>query len=170
MITSEPDIIQSQNPEAGLHNAVVAEVRHILTQEGIAFILIEKFGLDVGVFIHNDGKDYVRFIEIKAFVGSRAGGVGFGNTSGECPQVDLLLHSPSELSIVDSSMLWLLGLGNRPKGSPRYSVFTSIQAKKAAMGIVQRGKQNNFRVNDFKNSLITWVQVSNELRQFLFNP
>lgn len=167
MTAPEPDITQGKNPEAQLHNATVAEVHYLLRQAGATFILIEKFGLDVGIFIEHDGRTYTRFIEVKAFVGSRAGGVGFGNGKGEGPQVDLLLHSPSELSIVDSSVLWLLGLGNQPKGSARYAVFTSIGAKKAAMGDVQRGKQNNLRVADFRSQLITWAQVTNALHQFV---
>jgi hypothetical protein len=167
MITLEPEIIQGINPEANLHKAVVAEIHRILTQEGIKFILIEKFGLDIGVFIHNDGRDYARFVEMKAYVGSRGSGVGFGNSAGEGPQVELLLHSADELSIVESSVIWILGIGNRPKGCPHYAVFTSIKAKNAAMGMVKRGKQNNFRINDFKDGLITWAQVTDALYKFL---
>lgn len=170
MITPEPDIIKYQNPEESFQKAIVAEVRQILTQEGITFILIEKFGLDIGAFIHKGDRDYARFIEIKTFVGSRMGGVGFGNQRGEGVQVDLLSHSPSELTIIDLSVLWLLGFGDHPKGNPRYSLFSSIQARQAAMGIVKVGKQNNFRISDFKKRLITWVQVSIAIRQFLLTP
>ncbi len=81
--------------------------------------MIEKFGLDIGVFIRKDDREYARFIEIKTFVGSRKGEVGFGNQKGEGVQVDLLSHPQTELSIVDSSVLWILGFGDNPKGSPR---------------------------------------------------
>jgi hypothetical protein len=170
MITAEPNILQGQNPEASLQTAIVAEVRQILDQAGITYILIERFGLDIGVFIRKGGIDYARFIELKAFVGSRMGGVGFGNNRGEGPQVDLLLNSPSDLAILDSSVLWILGFGNRPLGSPRYSLFTSVQAKKASMGVVNRGKQNNLRINDLMNSLVRWTEVSSALCEFLFQP
>ncbi|MFC2028869.1 hypothetical protein ACFLTX_02970 [Chloroflexota bacterium] len=67
-------------------------------------------------------------------------------------------------------MLWLLGFGDQPKGNPRYSLFSSIQAKQAAMGIVKVGKQNNLRVNDLRNNLKTWAQVSSALHVFLLTP
>ncbi len=167
MITPEPDIVQYQNPEASLQNAIVAEIKQILTREGVTFILIEKFGLDIGVFIQKEDKEYARFIEIKTFVGSRMGGVGFGNQKGEGVQVDLLSHSTNELSIVNSSVLWILGFDDHPKGTPLYSLFSSIQAKQAAMRTVKAGKQNNFRISDLKNNLITWTQVSTILQKFL---
>lgn len=95
--------------------------------------------------------------------------MGFGNRRGEGVQVDLLLHSQNELSIVDSNVLWVLGFGDgdHPIGTPRYALFSSIQAKQAEMGSVARGKQNNLRINDFKNKLICWNQVSIMLQKFL---
>ncbi|MFC2028870.1 hypothetical protein ACFLTX_02975 [Chloroflexota bacterium] len=87
MISPEPDIVKHKNPEENLQKSIVAEVRKILTEENITFILIEKFGLDIGIFIHKDDKDYARFIELKTFVGSRIGGVGFGNQRGGGVQV-----------------------------------------------------------------------------------
>lgn len=164
---SEPEIVQNKNPEINLQNAIVAEIKQILNREGVTYILIEKFGLDIGVFIRKEDKEYTRFIEIKTFVGSRNGGVGFGNQEGTGIQVDLLSHSADELSIVDSSVLWILGFGNRPKGTPRYSLFSSIQGKQAAMGTVKVGKQNNFRISDLESNLITWAQVSTMLQNFL---
>ena len=165
--TPEPDIVQGLNPESALHRAVVSEVHRVLVQNGARFILVEKFGLDIGVFVQHNGKEYARFIEIKAFVGSRAGGVGFGNSRGDGPQVDILIQPTTKLAILDDMVLWLLGMGNLPKGRPRYAMFSSVDAKKAAMGTVQRGKQNNLRVSDFQNTLVTWEQVADELRKFL---
>lgn len=167
MLTPEPVIIKGQDPELSLHNAIVAEVRRLLTQAGVKFLLLEEFGLDIAVFIQRDSRNYARFIEVKAFVGSRGGGVGFGNGTGKGSQVDLLLHSPQELQIVDSSIRWILGMGAIPAGSPRYAMFTNTQAKKASMGGVARGKQNNLRVSDFQKQLITWDDLSKILYRFL---
>lgn len=167
VITPEPSIKKHEAPETCLHDAVVAETRQLLTSLGATFILIEHFGLDIGVFIRRDGKDYTRFIEAKAWVGSRTSGVGFGGPKGQGPQVDLLVHTTKELSIVDTSVLWVLGCGTRPEGSPRYAVFPSTAAKNAAMGSISRGGQNNLRVSDFQSQLITWPQLSEALHHFL---
>ena len=167
MGTSEPNMVQGQNPEAALHRAIVSEARRVLVQGGYQFILVEKFGLDIGVFVEHNGQKYARFIEVKAFVGSRAGGVGFGNSKGSGPQVDILIQPTTKLKILDGMVLWLLGIGNLPIGTPRYAVFSSAKAKKAAMGTVQRGKQNNLRVSAFKDHLVTWEQVVDELKKFL---
>jgi len=130
----EPNIMQGQNPEAALHGAVVTEVHYVLSKAGAKFIIIEKFGFDIGIFIQHDGKEYARFIEIKAFVGSRAGGVGFGNSRGEGSQVDILIQPVDELTLLNASVLWLLGMDNLLKASPRYAVFSSVDAKKSSDG------------------------------------
>jgi len=170
MLIPEPEINKGEHPEASLQKAIVAEIQNIFAVENIKYILLENFGFDIGVFIQNSGKNYTRFIEIKTFVGSRIGGVGFGNSKGEGPQVDLLLNSESDLAIVDSDILWLLGIGTRTKGSPRFALFNSTQAKNAAMGIVQREKQNNLRINSFQDKLFTWEKAINAIRQFLLKP
>jgi len=166
--TPEPEIVQGENPEQSLQQALMAEVHSLLTQAEVNFILLEGFGLDIAAFIQRGGRNYVRMIEVKAFVGSRAGGVGIGSNKGSGSQVDLLLHSSAELKIVDSSIRWVLGMGTLAKGSPRYAVFTSDQAKQAVMGDkVARGKQNNLRISDFQNELVTWDEFLRMLRQFL---
>ena len=167
MSVPEPAIVRGHKPEQSVHHAVVTEIQSVLVDAGVEFVLLEGFGLDVAVFIRRGTELRVRFIEIKAFVGSRVGGVGFGNNAGKGPQVDLLLHAPTQLQVVNSSIRWLLALGNRPMDSPRYAFFTSVRAQRAAMGEVSRGKQNNLRVSDFHEGLVTWDRLLLLLRQFL---
>ncbi len=166
--TPEPEIKLGKNPEQSLQQALMTEIRSILAQAVSNFILLESFGLDIAVFVEKDGRSFVRMIEVKAFVGNRPGGIGIGNGRGKGSQIDLLIHSSKELKVVDSSIRWVLGVGTLPKGSPRYAIFTSVQAKDAAMGEgVAREKQNNLRVADFENQLITWDELIRMLRKFL---
>jgi hypothetical protein len=46
---------------------------------------------------------------------------------------------------------WILVDGIEPKGSPRYLVFNSKLAKRAAMSAVQRGKRNNLNKEMLKD-------------------
>lgn len=171
MSTSEPMIISGQDPEATLHKAIVDEIRCILNEAGVKFVVVEKFGLDIGVFIQNDDRKYAKFIELKAYVGGRMNGVGFGNGVGKGPQVDILILPQNEISILNSSVLWLLGLGDeiKPKGSSRFAIFSCTDAQKAAMGKVERGKQNNFKISFLTDRLISWAQAKIELRRFLLD-
>ena len=93
--------------------------------------------------------------------------MGFGNQKGKGNQVDLLLNNYDDLEIVDSQIVWILGFGLLTIGTPRYSVFTSQEAKKAARNNVQSGKQNNFNINDLKSNLYTWEEMSGVLGAFL---
>jgi len=43
----------------------------------------------------------VRFLELKAFVGSSQGGVKFGDQQGKGPQVDILLLKNSQLNLAN---------------------------------------------------------------------
>ena len=48
--------------------------------------------------------------------------------------------------------------------------FSRVLAQReVAMGGVKKGKQNNFRVNDFNDELITWEQLCDEMRLFLLS-
>ena len=171
--TSEPEIVRGMKPEKELQGALKAVVESILTQAGANFILLEGFGLDIATFIQRNDRNYVRMIEVKAYVGSRPNSVGLGDRKGIGSQVDLLIQPSEKLKIVDSSICWVLGMGEfkkqkLKKGSPRYAVFTSIQAKKAVVGKgVSRGKQNNIGVLNFENELVTWGNLQKALRKFL---
>jgi hypothetical protein len=126
-----------------------AEIRRALDEreevapEPGSYLLLENFGLDIALLIGDNKQTRTRFLELKAFVGSRAGGVGFGNGRGRGAQVDLLLQPDTQLEIANGAIRWLLVDWTRPPGTRRYVVFTSMQAKRAAMGQVARGKQNN---------------------------
>jgi hypothetical protein len=164
--TPEPRIESGNSPEASLQSSIVAEAKSILDQSGLNYLLLESFGLDLAFFI-DDRVPKVKFIEVKAFVGSRQGGVGIGNSRGKGTQIDLLINPIQELGTLGELIAWVVGFGNIPLGIARYSWFSCIKAKKSAMGGIQRGKQNNLRVSYFKDSLITWDTLSQKLARFL---
>jgi hypothetical protein len=166
-ITPEPEIIKHENPEQTLQHSLILEIRSLFNQSKADYFLIEGFGLDIAIFTKRNEVSYSRFLELKAFVGNRPGGVGIGTSKGRGAQIDLLLLPASELQLADAFMRWVLVDGTLPKGSPRYAYFTCTQASKAVMGKVARGKQNNLRVSYFQKHLITWDQLSDELLHFL---
>ncbi len=170
--TQEPDIGKGGNPEGEFQKAIKQEITKILDQKKsdgslIEYFLLEKFGLDLAVFMMFENHFSIRFFELKAFVGSRPGGVGFGNQGGEGSQVDLLLLGNQQLGLADQFIRWILVDGVKPKGEGRFAIFDNKQAKNASMGGVSRGKQNNLRVNELMRNPITWDKLSKELEHFL---
>ncbi len=169
----EPDIIKGCGPEETFHRAIKNEIEEILSRMKsdrslIEYFILDKFGLDLAIFMKwFDGSSTIRLFEIKAFVRSRQGGVGFGNRRGEGSQVDLLLLQEKQLILADEFIRWILVDGTKPKGTRRYAIFSSREAKSAAMGGVKRGKQNNLRVNQLMRNALTWDQLSEELKRFL---
>lgn len=169
----EPDIKQHSDPEETFREAVIEALRNFLEQkkaEGtlIEYFILEDFGLDIAVFMKwSDNRSTVRFFELKAFVGSRQGGVGFGDSRGRGPQVDLLLHKDPQLDLANKFIRWLLVIGTKPKGKDRFVIFDNIQAKNAAMGGVKRGKQNNFRISSLEKNAMTWDKLLEKLEEFL---
>jgi len=138
-------------------------------------VIIRSFGVDIALFVEVDGITRARFFEIKSFGGQRMGGVGFGNQRGEGPQVDLLLNDDRRLAMLDSYIRWAFALRvdsklrPLPKGSARYAILSCREAKAAAMGVVARGKQNNFRISALTDRLIRWDQLVNELRTLVLS-
>jgi hypothetical protein len=171
----EPDIIQGSDPERTFQRAVIEELKKSLGQKKsngslIEYSILQDFGLDIAVFMKwSNNRFTMRFFELKAFVGSRQGGVGFGNSQGKGSQVDLLLLENSQLDLANQFIRWMLVDGTKPKGSERFAIFDNIQAKNAAMGGIKRGKQNNFRVNDLINNATTWANFLKELGSFLIS-
>src|SRR3990170_2593893 len=165
----EPDIIQGSNPEDTLQAAVAEVFKKFLADKKsngtlAEYFILEKFGLDIAIFMRlPNGHFTARFFELKAFVGSRQGGVGFGNQRGEGTQVDLLLLENSQLSLANQFIQWILVDGTRPRGSSRFAILDNNEAKNAAMGDVRRGKQNNLRVNDLMKNGITWTQLAESI-------
>ncbi|OAG27974.1 hypothetical protein [Thermodesulfatator autotrophicus] len=169
----EPDIEQGSKPEETFHKAVIKAVENLLEQKKVSgslvnYFILQDFGLDIAVFMKwSNNRFTVRFFELKAFIGSRQGGVGFGNQQGKGSQVDILLLENSQLNLANQFIRWLLVDGTKPKGSSRFIIFDNIQAKNAAMGGVRRGKQNNFRINTLVNNATTWDNFLKELEDFL---
>ena len=172
--TPEPDVRGGPFlPEQTLQLAVVEEIEEILggkKVEGtlLEYFVLQGFGLDLAVFAEwAGGGRSVAFLELKAFVGSRPGGVGFGNQRGSGSQIDLLMLDVSQLHLADAVIQWILVDGTRPRGTARYAFFDNSRAKAAAMAGVKPGKQNNFRVNQLLRNPITWDQLSQEVERFL---
>jgi len=169
----EPDIKQYSDPEGVFRKSIIEALRNFLGQkkaEGtlIEYFILQNFGLDIAVFMKwSDNRSTVRFFELKAFVGSRQGGVGFGDSRGRGPQVDLLLLKNSQLDLANKFIRWLLVIGTKPKGKDRFVIFDNIQAKNATMGGVKRGKQNNFRISLLEKNAITWEKFLEKLEEFL---
>ena len=142
----EPDILKGRNPEGVFQRAVLEEVNQILMdgkREGslIDYFILEKFGLDLAVFMkHVENRTSLRLLELKAFVGSRQGGVGFGAQRGEGPQVDLLGLKGQQLGLADQFIRWIVVDGTKPSGTDRFAIFDNKGGKDAAMGGVRKGK------------------------------
>lgn len=105
-------------------------------------------------------------VEVKSYGGQRQGGVGFGNRSGEGPQVDLLIDERRAASR-DQDVLWAFADATKPFGSERYALLSCSEARCAAMGVVARNKQNNFRLSYFKNHWTGWTEFSDKLIAFI---
>ncbi len=170
--TPEPDVRPGGEPERVLQDAVKSEIERLLARSkslGLVrdFDVLEGFGLDLAVFATLARGSRVRFVELKAFVGQRPGGVGFGNGEGEGAQVDILLHPTSEMALFDGFVCWILGDGTRPSGTARYVLFSCTEAKFAVMNEVARGKQNNFRVRQLLEEPLTWEQLCERIEHFI---
>ena len=171
--TQEPDIVRGSDPEKALRKAIIAEIKELLNQWQLShslvrFFILEDFGLDVAVFMESSNQYYTaKFLELKAFVGSRPGGIGFGNQAGKGSQVDLLKLGQGELKLADRFSRWIMVDGTKSRGLARFTIFSNSQAHEAAMNSVGRGKQNNLRIDDLMANAITWDNLLKELEAFL---
>lgn len=169
--TQEPNIVKGSKPEEVFRNAITAEIEGLLKdklhEQLVNFFILQEFGLDIAVFMEWPNRSTAKFLEVKAFVGSRQGGVGFGNQQGEGLQVDLLMLDQAQLAIADRFAWWVLMDGTKPLGSARFVIFSNSQAHRSAMGGVRKGKQNNLRVSTLMNNAITWDELSKEFESFL---
>ena len=171
----EPDIKKGYKPEETFRDAIVEAINNFL-QEKIAagslkaYFILKNFGLDIAVFIEWPNNRFsVRFFELKAFVGSREGGVGFGNQQGKGSQVDILLLDDLQLNLANQFVWWLLVDGTKPKGESRYVIFDNKKARDIAMGGIGRGKQNNFSIKGLENMFTTWDKFLENLNEFLLS-
>jgi hypothetical protein len=117
---------------------------------------LSPFGFDAGIALRTGSRANFKFLEFKAWKAHRAGGIGFGNGKGEGCQVQLLSSSQSTLTIFDDLVLWCFADLTLPAGSPRFSTLDCSTAKRAAMGVVRCGKQNNFRRRDVFAQSVSW--------------
>ncbi len=170
MPAPEPELRSGLDAEEVLRRAVIAEIHTMLTQAHIRYILLESFGLDVAVFAQCDDNSYARFIEVKAFIGGRPGGLRAGSHRDASSQVNRLLRDPVNLPIIDSFVRWILGVGTEPIGAPRYAFFTSVQARGAVIVSMERDNEDNLRVSTFQNNLVTWEELLAQLKEFLLPP
>lgn len=64
-------------PEAEFERVVSAVAEEILRANGLAFLAVPKFGVDVAFFIRGMHGTTTKMLEFKCFAGGRPGGVGF---------------------------------------------------------------------------------------------
>lgn len=153
-------------PEKHFERALDAVIRANLLNS-VAAAIVPRFGLDLAIFMHHLIASRVVFVEAKSYGGQRQGGVGFGNGVGEGPQVDLLLSSMDQLTVLDSHVRWAFADATQPWGTTRYALLTCSEARDAAMGGVARGKQNNFRISALAGHSIYWPAFCEKLVAFL---
>jgi hypothetical protein len=171
--TQEPDISQTtQNPETLLQKAITEELKDILqqgkaTEPSAEYFILSSFGLDLAVFVQWQDQSSTRFLELKAFVGHRPGGVGFGDGKGEGHQVDLLLLDDNRLRLADKFIRWVIWDATKPYGTARFAILDNSSAKQHVMGDVTRGKQNNIRLSSLMSTSVTWDDLSKALQAFL---
>lgn len=161
---------QDVYPEEHFERAVVEVLRSLLTSARVDFVLLPRFGLDTALFIRRGGSTRALLIEAKSYSAQRQGGVGFGNGRGEGPQVDVLMSDETAVAILDGHVRWAFVDATRPHGASRYGLFTCTEAKCAAMGGVERGKQNNLRAAAFQPQLIGWSEFCGRLDAFILPP
>jgi hypothetical protein len=162
---SEPVVVA---PESTFESAVLDAVRDLVSESGCSCLVVPRFGLDLAFFLGNDDHTYARFLEAKVYAAGRPGGVGFGTPKGEGPQVELLLCPERQLHLIDKTVRWVLADATRTPGTERYAFFDCRRAKAAAMGEVRKGKQNNLRMSALQDCFMTWSQLVEQLRRFLF--
>ena len=92
-----------------------------MRESGLQSVVIQKFGLDVLVFLDVTPVNAVRLFEVKAYGEQRRGGIGFGNGEGIGPQVDLLLCGDSDMRLFDSSVRWVFADDTQQPGTCRYA-------------------------------------------------
>lgn len=159
----EPAVVY---PEAEFEKVLVDLVRGSLSS-GFGAVMVPKFGLDLAVLLSRGLASTVLFIEAKSYGAQRLGGVGFGNSRGEGPQVELLMAAERDLDLIDQHTRWAFVDATEPFGSARYALITSSQARACAMGVVARGKQNNFRMSALRPHLVSWNRFCGLLRSFV---
>ena len=159
-LPQEPVYLSS---EKEFQKHLVDAIHIILKQREIDYCLLENFGLDVCIFLNQKDYQVVRFLEMKFYSGQRPDGVGFGNSRGEGPQVDLLINS--DMRRFNSSIRWSLAV--KEGDHTKYAFFTCEDAKNSAMEGVKRGKQNNLKISKIIKEDISWENLLKEVTKFI---
>ena len=150
---SEPTVVY---PESEFERSLAPLIEQAL--HGYRAVIVPKFGLDIAVFLEDVGPPQPLFVEVKSYRGKRQGEVGFGNGRGEGPQVDLLVGDAS--AQFDSDIRWAFVDATQPVGVDRYTFLTCSAAWAAVMGVVARGKQNNFKLAALRPHFVGWQAFS----------
>jgi hypothetical protein len=165
---AEPDF----KNEKELEKAIASAIEIGLDTDGIRFVVLQSFGLDLAVFTEKASTPRVCFFEIKA-PADHHGRCGFGGRRGEGNQIRLLFdeatqapRTQSQIGVFDSTVRWVLGNRSQPIGARRFLFFTCKQARTAASGGVRPGKQNNLRLSVFEGLWITWHELIDRIRAF----
>ena len=156
---SEPTVVY---PESEFERSLDPLIERAL--HGCRAVIVRKFGLDIAVFLEDVGPPQPLFVEVKSYRANRPGGVGFGNWRGEGPQVDLLVGDASAL--FDSYIRWAFVDATQPVGVDRYAFLTCSDARAAVMGVVARGKQNNFKLAALRSHFVGWRAFSEQFLEF----
>jgi hypothetical protein len=161
MVCAEPMVVY---PEKEFEMAL-RMVIHIASTSGLACAIVPATGFDMAVQVIAPTPRTIH-IEVKSYGGQRQGGVGFGNGKGAGPQVDLLVDEEQAVSR-DDDVRWAFADATRAFGVPRYALLSCSEARGAAMCVVARNKQNNFRLSALKNHWVPWAEFSEKLIAFI---
>ena len=164
MVREEPTNTRLQN---NLQPVIVEAVRNILIHERRKFLLFERFGFDIAVFVQRRSETAVRLLEVKVFAGSRPAGIGFGGQKGQGLQVERLATPTSHLDLLDATVGWVYTDATKAHGSERYALFRPSVAKAATMGGVVREKRHNLRISELRDYLVSWTRLCEQLEEFL---
>ena len=156
---SEPTVVY---PESEFERSLGPLIERAL--HGCRTVVVPKFGLDIAVFLEDVRPHQPLFVEVKSYGGKRQGGVGFGNGRGKGPQVDLLVGDASAL--FDSYIRWAFVDATQPVGADPYAFLTCSDARAAVMGVVARGKQNNFKLAALRPHCVGWQAFSEQFLEF----
>jgi hypothetical protein len=138
---------------------------HSAVERSASCSILSGSGFDLAIRVGSPEARTV-YIEVKSYGRQRQGGVGFGNGKGKGPQVDLLIDA-EQAAMRDEDVRWAFVDATQRPGTPRYALLTCSQARNAAMGVVARDKQNNFRLAAFRDRWTAWPIFCGNLRAFL---
>lgn len=163
----EPGEISSEKEFESYIVKVIDCVMSLLKRQRLIedYYIFKELGFDIAVFTLRAGLPIVKFLELKVYRGQRRGGVGFGNSQGEGPQVDVLLHD-KYLEFFNKFLRWIIVDLTLPN-KKRYMFIDNIIARESAMGGVKRGKQNNFNINRLRKHAISWQELIRRIEEFM---